>query len=337
MLGKFREVVLALALVCAGGGVRAEEPADWSNVVAAAKQEGRLSIYNGTAFPVVKQIADRFEKTTGITVAVLDGRASEIRERVRAEQSTGRAIGDLTYSGATSIGSMTAEGAFREHAALPNSDRLAPPFEDNGIFVPASSGGFAVLINTNLVKLDQEPKSWQDFLDPKWQGKFLTDDPRAAGAGEVWFEATLNKFGRGFHEKFRAQKPVFSRIFAESERRLARGEFAIYLPFNISEYVSLKGLPVKVLIPDEGIPYLSFGVAMLKDAPHPNAARLFMNFLLDEEAQTRLATVGFGPSTKGMASKIPEELRPLVQPKLLGTSTPSRFDEMLKLAGEIYQ
>jgi iron(III) transport system substrate-binding protein len=203
--------------------------------------------------------------------------------------------------------------------------------------VPASSGGFAVLINTNLVPPDQEPKSWQDFLDPKWQGKFLTDDPRAAGAGEVWFEATYTKFGRGFHEKFHAQKPVFSRIFAESERRLARGEYAIYLPFNVSEYLSLKGLPVKVLIPDEGIPYLSFGAAMLKDAPHPNAARIFMNFLLDDEAQSRLATSGFGPSIAGMASRIPDELRPLVQPKLLGTSTPSRFDEMLKLASEIYQ
>jgi iron(III) transport system substrate-binding protein len=317
--------------------VRAEEPADWGAVAAAAKQEGRLSIYNGTAFPIVKQIADRFEKATGVSVAVLDGRASEIRERIRAEQSTGRAIGDLIYSGATSIGFMTTEGAFRAHGALPNAAHLAPPFEDNGVFVPGGTGGFAVLINTNLVPPDQEPKSWQDLLDPKWQGKFLTDDPRAAGAGEVWFEVTHRAFGRGFHEKFHAQKPVFSRIFAESERRLARGEYAIYLPFNVSEYLSLKGLPVKVLIPDEGIPYLSFGAAMLKDAPHPNAARIFMNFLLDDETQSRLATGGFGPSVAGMASRIPDELRPLVQPKLLGTSTPSRFDEMLKLASEIYQ
>jgi iron(III) transport system substrate-binding protein len=336
MLGYFQGFMLALVLFAAAAA-RADEAPDWNVVTAAAKQEGHLSIYNGTAFPIVKQIADRFEQATGIAVAVLDGRASEIRERIRAEQAAGRAIGDLAYNGATSIGSLTAEGAFRQHGAIPNSARLAPPFEDNGIFVPASSGGFAVLINTNLVKPDQEPKSWQDFLDPKWRGKFLTDDPRAAGAGEVWFEATLTAFGRGFHEKFHAQKPVFSRIFAENERRLARGEYAIYLPFNVSEYPSLKGLPIKVLIPTEGIPYLSFGMAVLKDAPHPNAARLFMNFVLDEGPQTMLATGGFGPSTKGMADKIPAELRPIVQPKLLGTSTPSRFDEMLKLASEIYQ
>jgi iron(III) transport system substrate-binding protein len=337
MRGSLLGVALALALIGAAGGARAEEPADWAAVVAAAKQEGRLSIYNGTAFPIVRQIADRFEKASGIGVDVLDGRASEIRERIRAEQSAGRAIGDMAYSGATSIGSMTADGAFRQHGALPNATRLAPEFADNGIFVPASSGGFAVLINTNLVKPDEEPKSWLDFLDPKWQGKLLTDDPRAAGAGEVWFEATLTAFGRGFHEKFHAQKPVFSRIFAENERRLARGEFSIYLPFNVSEYPSLKGLPVKVLIPDEGIPYLSFGMAVLRDAPHPNAARIFMSFVLDDDQQTLLATGGFGPSVAGMADKIPEDLRPLVQPKLLGTSTPSRFDEMLKLASEIYQ
>jgi iron(III) transport system substrate-binding protein len=336
MFGSCRIIAFAVAVFSATAA-RAETAVDWTAVSAAAKQEAHLSIYNATGLPIIRQIAERFEKATGIAVAVLDGRASEIRERIRAEQAAGRAIGDLAYNGATSIGSLTAEGAFRQHGAIPNSARLAPPFEDNGIFVPASSGGFAVLINTNLVKPDQEPKSWQDFLDPKWRGKFLTDDPRAAGAGEVWFEATLTAFGRGFHEKFHAQKPVFSRIFAENERRLARGEYAIYLPFNVSEYPSLKGLPIKVLIPTEGIPYLSFGMAVLKDAPHPNAARLFMNFVLDEGPQTMLATGGFGPSTKGMADKIPAELRPIVQPKLLGTSTPSRFDEMLKLASEIYQ
>jgi iron(III) transport system substrate-binding protein len=334
MLGRLTGAAIALLLATAA---HAETAVDWTAVTAGAKQEAHLSIYNATGLPIIRQIADRFEKETGIAAAVLDGRASEIRERVRTEQATGRSLGDLIYNGATSIGLMAGDGAFREHGALPNAARIAPPFADTGIFVPAGAGALAVLVNTDLVKPEDEPKSWQDFLDPKWRGKILSDDPRAAGGGEVWFEATYTQFGRGFHEKFAAQKPVFSRIFAESERRLARGEFAIYLPFNTSEYLSLKGLPIKVLVPAEGIPYVTLGMAMLKDAPHEHAARLFLNFLLDDEAQVLLAASRFGPSTKDMAGKIPAELRPIVQPKLLGTSTPQHFDEMLKLAAEIYQ
>src|SRR6516165_5536267 len=77
-----------------------------------AQREGKVVVYNGTSFRVVRMLGDLFAKETGIAVDVLDGRASEIRERIRTEQAAGRAIGDLIYSGSTSIALQTAEGAF---------------------------------------------------------------------------------------------------------------------------------------------------------------------------------------------------------------------------------
>src|SRR4051812_27856537 len=200
-----------LGAAVTGAAWGADTPADWSKVVAAAKQEGKLVVYNGTNFQVVRKIGQRFEAAYGIPVDVLDGRASEIRERIRSEQASGRNIGDITFSGATTIGTQTAEGRLREHGGLPNSRRIAAPLEDNGTFIPATVGGFAILVNTTLVPPAEEPKTWKDLLEPKWQGKILSDDPRAAGAGEVWFEVTVGKFGREFHEKMATQKPVFSR------------------------------------------------------------------------------------------------------------------------------
>lgn len=326
-------VAALAALVGAPGSASAQS--DWDKVVAEAKKEGKVVIYNGTNFKIVRQLGDVFQNEYGITVEVLDGRASEIRERIRTEQAAGRAIGDLIYSGATSITLQAAEGAFKPHGGVPLGKNLAEPFTDNGTFLPANAGNFALLINTNLVK--EDIKSWKFLEDPKWSGKILSDDPRALGGGQVWFEVTYRTLGRDFHEKVAAHKPVISRVWAESNRRIARGEFPIYLPFNVSEYQTLKGLPVKVIIPDEGIPFVPFGSALLKDAPHPNAARLFMNFMLDPAQQLKFATEGFRPAAKDMGPRIPEEIRPLTQAKAMGTTEPGKTQGYLDLAKEIYK
>jgi len=324
-----------LVAVLAGAPGSASAQSDWDKVVAEAKKEGKVVIYNGTNFKIVRQLGDVFQNEYGITVEVLDGRASEIRERIRTEQAAGRAIGDLIYSGATSITLQAAEGAFKPHGGVPLGKNLAEPFTDNGTFLPANAGNFALLINTNLVK--EDIKSWKFLEDPKWSGKILSDDPRALGGGQVWFEVTYRTLGRDFHEKVAAHKPVISRVWAESNRRIARGEFPIYLPFNVSEYQTLKGLPVKVIIPDEGIPFVPFGSALLKDAPHPNAARLFMNFMLDPAQQLKFATEGFRPAAKDMGPRIPEEIRPLTQAKAMGTTEPGKTQGYLDLAKEIYK
>lgn len=338
MLGKTCQFIGAVvaALVLASNGASAQS-ADWNATVEAAKKEGKLLIYNGTNFPIVRKIAEQVQQQYGISVDVLDGRATEIRERIRVEQSTNRTVASLSYSGFTTLFTQMGEGVFQPHGTLPNAKGMMAELPSNGTIALGSVGLFIVMYNTNLVKPGEAPKSWRDLTDPRWQGKILSDDYRAAGAGNVWFEATLNAFGRQFHEKMAAQKPVFSRNFPESERRVARGEYPLYIPFNVSEYISLRGLPIKATVPSEGAPYVPFGGAILRDAPHPNAARVFLNFMLSDQAQAMLAAEGFRPAKPGFDSKAPPEVAPLIGGKLLGTTTPGRLDEMTKLASEIYK
>lgn len=333
---KFIIAASAAVLAMAAPAAHAQS-ANWDQVVAAAKREGKLLIYNGTNFPIVRKIAAEMQKETGISIDVLDGRATEIRERIRVEQSTNRTVASLSYSGFTTLITQTGEGVFQEHGPLPNAQGVIPELVSKGHVLLGSVGMFILMYNTSLVKGDDAPKSWHDLTNPRWQGKILSDDFRAAGAGNVWFEATLNAFGRGFHEKMALQKPVFSRNFPESERRVARGEYPLYLPFNVSEYISLRGLPIKAIVPSEGAAYVPFGAAILKDAPHPNAARVFLNFLLSEKGQTMLAAEGFRPAKAGFESKAPPEVAPLVAGKLLGTTTPGRLDETTRIATEIYK
>ena len=268
---------------------------------------------------------------------MLEARASEIRERVRIEQAAGRFVGDIHHNGSTTTWLMTRDGNLQPHGAIPNVKNIVPPYEADDIRVPAEVISYALLINRNIVKPADEPKGWKDILDPKWNGKILSDDMRALGGGAVFFVVMYDTFGKEFHEKLAAQKPVFSRDIANSERRVARGEFPLYIPFSLQDYSQLKGLPVKPIVPQEGRPYVRFDLATLKNAPHPNAARLFMNFYLEPAQQLVFANAGYNPVVGGVIEKVSEDLRPLLATKALGTTVPERQDAMLELAKQIYK
>jgi len=182
-----------------------------------------------------------------------------------------------------------------------------------------------------------EPKSWTDLNNPKWTGKILADDPRALGGGFNAFVAQHDKLGVDFLKKLADQKLTFSRDFRESERRTARGEFPVYAPFLFNDYSSLRGLPIKAIVPVEGVAYVQFVASMIKNAPHPNAALLFIDFLLSDEAQVILATEGLGAAIDGIDGKIPEDLRPLVTAKEMGTADWRRETQLLQLAKDTFK
>lgn len=333
-----RKVLGLLAAAPAIARSAAAQDADWNKVVDAAKKEGKLSIYTASiGSPFHKKVFDAFTAKYGIKIDLLEARASEVRERVRVEQAAGRFLGDLHHNGSTTTWLMTRDGNFQPHGAIPNVKNVDPIYEPNDTKIPAEVISYSLLINKTLVKPADEPKSWKDILDPKWQGKILSDDYRALGGGAVFFPVMLKAFGREFHEKLAAQKPVFSRDLQNSERRTARGEFPLYLPFNLQDLNTLKGLPVKAVVPAEGRPYVRFDISTLKNAPHPNAARLFMNHYLEPDSQIIFANAGYAPVTKGVVEKTIPEIRELLATKAMGTTDPPKQDEMLALAKEIYK
>ena len=333
-----RSWLVLLALLLPGLSARAEDSPDWQAVIAAAKQEGKVVFYtSAVGEPYHEEIGRAFEARYGIRLEALTARASELRERIRSEQAAGRLNGDLSFNGATTTKLQLDEGVFLPHGPLPNIGRLRPPFSDDGTRLPILVQAYGILVNTRLVKAEDEPRSWLDLADPRWRGRILSDDMRALGGGAVFFFTTEEKFGRGYHEKLAQQQLIFGRDYRNDERRVARGEAAIAVPFVISDLPSLKGLPVKLVVPEEGAPYIRFELCLLKGAPHPNAARLFMNFYLEEAAQLVYARSGFAVTTAGIADKVPDDVRPLVEVKLLGTTDPARMVDMLALAKEIYK
>ena len=312
--------------------------AEWKKVIEGARKEGKVVMYSGAVgTPVVPKLAAAFEARYGVRLEVLEARASELRERIRTEQTAGKLLGDVSYNGSTTTALQLAEGAFQPYGSLPNAGRPVAPFKADGTRVPIYVIQYGILVNTEMVKPAEEPKSWKDLLDPRWKGKILSDDMRALGGGAVLFMVTVQKFGKEFQDKLAEQQLHMNRELRGNYPRVARGEYPLYIPFTLPDILDLKGLPVKAIIPSEGCTYVRFDGTILKNCPHPNAARLLLDFFLSDEAQLLYGNLGFVTVVGGLESRMAAEARPLAQAKLLGTTDPKLQEEMLKLAKQIYK
>jgi len=333
-----RLVGTSIAAIVGVLGLVSSSHAGWDDVIAAAKREGSVALYTtALGAPFNKAIADSFQAKYGIAVNILDLRGSEVRERIRIEEVSGRVQADVVQLSPSSLEDMRIEGSLQPLDDVPNEKNLRPPFERGPYSIPSQIYGFGILVNTRIVQPVDEPKSWWDLTDPKWRGKILSDDFRAAGGGETFFEATYNKLGAEFHRKLAQQNLVFSRDLGASERRVTMGEYPIRIPQHLTTYLALKGLPVKFVAPAEGMTYVQFNSAVVKNAPHPNAALLLINHYLEISSQLVMANAGLGPVVNGVAEQADPSVKGVIGSKLLDTNHPGNLDRMLDLAKQIYK
>lgn len=336
-IGRWTGCIAATGAVMLGFATAAAAQEDWAAIETAAKEEGTVVFYNAQAgWPQPIAAAQAFEEEYGIRVDMLQGlRGAEMIERIRIEVTNEQNTGDVVMMGVTGLVPMSEFGVLTGHGPLPNESLLTqePWIPEE---VPVFNVTYGIAVNTDMVSESEEPKSWMDLTDPKWKGQILSDEMTVPSGGQSWFAVMLDAYGEDFHKALALNELQYDRSIRDKAKRVARGEFALSIPFNLAELSELEGLPVKGVVPEEGSPYTPISVAMIKGGPNPNAAKLFMNYLLSPEGQLHFAKDGLSIATGGMDEMVPEELHWRVFGKLLGHADVDKQPERLELAGELY-
>ena len=328
-------IACSLGLVLTSSSARAE---DWKDVVAAAKKEGKVVIYcMALGAPYYAAVLKSFEAKYGITVESLDLRASELAERVRTEQSAGRYTGDTELITTTMIEAQQKSGDYIQKLGDVPMRQFAAAVQEDGFH----AAGLRPAHGHPDQHADGFPGGRTQELGRPQQSEMDREDPlrRYAAARQRQRDVfgAAEQDGSCFQREAGEQKPVFSRDMRNDARRVARGEYPIYIPQVFAFASDLKGLPIKVVIPKEGAPYASFEFALLKNAPHPNAARLLINHFLEVDLQLLYANAWMLPVVNGVVEKANDDAKPFANAKLMGQATLEERPAMMELAKKLYQ
>ena len=343
--------VIALFVIILGSQASWAESAwkaKWEKTLAAAHKEGRVSIYGQARYPWGAAIR-AFEKAyPKIKLDFTGGRGSQLGPRIMAEKRANKHLVDIAIAGS---GTQVRVYYRAGHLEPLRSAFILPEVEDASLwwqqkhhyadpekrFVFAMLGDVSARMgayNTNLVK-PGEVRSWWDLLDPRWKDKIVMPDPKARGNIGNWkFLYYSPILGPKFIKRLIGEMNV---RFSVDERQmmdwLGSGKYPIHIMAkitNIDKAIS-QGLPVHPLLSQQEAGSMSTRsghISFFRNAPHPNAARVYVNWALSRDGQLSWQKIAKANSLRTDIPKdmIPPEIVPKEGKQYLHTSDPRYFD-----------
>ncbi|HZT06060.1 MAG TPA: extracellular solute-binding protein [Chloroflexota bacterium] len=285
------------------------QPSEWDRVLAAAKEEGTVAIIGPTGDDRRTALTEGFEQSYGITVDYLADAGAGIPPRLSAERGAGQYRWDIFVGGTTTaLESLIPMGALdpmepaliRPEVKDPSSWRGgALEFVDEGrtclVITPFHRG--TLFVNPTLVK-PEEFTSYKDLLDPKWRGKLASDDPRRAGPGQATFTFFYlhPDLGPDFIRALVKQDLTLLQDYQQEIDGVGQGRYPVLLGSSdaLAEARIKQGVPITIVDPStlrEGsdVSPASGSVGLFNGAAHPNAARVYLDWLLSKDGQTAYA------------------------------------------------
>jgi len=262
-------------------------------LIEAAKKEGKVVFYTSIDLPVAERIAKAFEaRYPGIAVRVERTGAERVFQRIGQEYASRiHAVDVVNSSDAAHFIVWKREGILEPY--LPEDVAKYYPAEHkdpDGTFATFRAWVCVIGYNTNMVKAEDAPKSYADLLDPKWTSKIVKAHPSYSGTIMTATYQMSRDLGWEYFEKLAKQRVLQVQSSADPPKKLALGERAVMADGN--EYNMFtekeKGNPVEIVYATEGSPLIVGPNALFKNAPNPNAARLFQSFFFSAEGQQLL-------------------------------------------------
>lgn len=279
-------------------------------LIQAAKREGMVQGYGTLQNETVIKIMKVFKRRYGIEGRYFKGSTTSVMDRALTEYRAGKVSYDVVITSVNPMNLMKEQGLFTAYVS-PSSKEFDKEVVDSFFGPRYRNTAIGIVYNTQEIKLEEVPKSYEDLLDPKWKGKITTGDPSRHTTMTNWFESlhlilgSREKADRWI-KRFAKQKPILVRNVLPAYMRVSSGETPLAITY-IKYMVTLsKGrAPVDYV---RGLPgYMGDGhyIGLSSKSPHPNAAKLFIDFFLGQESMKTIANDGDFVNKRGVYPPLP--------------------------------
>lgn len=260
-----------------------------------AKVEKNLVLYGGGPVEPFERWAKEFEqKFPGLTVSVTGGYSNVLDRKIDEQIRAKRLEVDLAI-----FQTVQDFVAWKKAGVLlsfkPDGfDSIDESFRDpDGAFTTISANTLSYAYNTKLVRPEDVPRSALDFLNPQFTGHAVTAYPADDDATLYVFDTIVRKYGWDFMDQYMATRPTFIQGHLGVLRAVAAGDSLVTFDATVSTTNGLKraGQPIDFAFADsDPVPVFTITAGIFKDAPHPNAAKLYLNWYMAKEQQSRTGT-----------------------------------------------
>ena len=304
----------------------------FSQLYAKAKTEGELTWYIAHwSVDVAERVARKFSEIyPGVKVNVVRATGQVIYQRLT--QDLKARVPNCDVFSSTDLGQYVALKAAKQLKAftprnLAECSPLIQNYDPDHAYTITDGNTTVMDYNTRLVTAAEAPTKWLDFTDPKWVGQIALAHPGFSGAMGGWVVSMTNLYGWSYFEKLKANKPHIGRSLLDPPTLVVSGERKIGIGSGASVFgLEARGSPLKGVYPEEGA-IISFSpTGIVATTIHPNAAALFVEYMLSKEA----ATITSGEFTTSVRNDVTPGPGIFPLGKLKGiTKNPTELNEKL--------
>ena len=282
-----------------------------AQLIEAAREEGSVTVYSSLPVPVMTPVAAAFREKYGIETNIWRGGSEEILQRTVAEARAGRHMVDVVETASPEVEAIAREQLLQEMESPVFDELMEGAVSPNRGWVASRLIVFVGAYNTLRVSASDAPKTFEDLLDPRWNGRLTVeanDFGWIKGMAEALGEEAAISLLRNIVDtngiSVRDGHGLITNMLASGEV-----EFTFTQYYEQAAHARDQGAPIEVAFLDPVIA-VPTGIGTLRNAPHPNAAQLFVEFFLSE-GQDILAEYDYVGTNLGRQS-LPDGMNPVL-------------------------
>ena len=300
----FRDVFSILLSLIAAASL--DTPVHAQGFAAKAKEEKKVVLYHTTTVPDTQKIIEGFKRRYPfLDVETYRATGEKLMQKIVTEVKGGRNLADVYIISALQTWMLKDMGYLAPYSS-PERDKVAPALRDKQGYWTGVYWNLEVLgYNTKLVPAGQVPTKWEDLLHPRWKGQIGLEEEDIQ-----WYASLLHLMGeekgKDFMRRLAKQQPQIRAGHTLLVQLLTAGEFALgpTTRAQSAEQMKEKGAPVDWTAIEPLAPNPPVSVSLPKSAPHPNTARVLIDFIVSKEGQSIIYDVKRSPTRTDLSQPV---------------------------------